>query len=167
MRRLFSMRSGAERDSSTLEGTLAKSNLCERACLRAKEAIMFCACLSRRDSALGFTLVELLVGDLDHRGVDVVALARCTGARESGRRATCMNNLKQLGLAAQQHLEKTRRFPTGGWGPRWIGVGRRRHRIEAARRLGLQSSPIHGWRESLRGDRILDRCSDTMRSANK
>jgi len=33
-----------------------------------------------------------------------------------------MNNLKQMGLAAQQHLEKNRRYPTGGWGPRWVGL---------------------------------------------
>jgi len=34
-------------------------------------------------------------------------------ARESGRRATCMNNQKQLGLAMQQYEGKFRKFP--GW----------------------------------------------------
>ena len=42
-------------------------------------------------------------------------------ARESGRRAQCLNNIKQLSLACLQHEERTRRFPSGGWGPLWVG----------------------------------------------
>jgi prepilin-type processing-associated H-X9-DG protein len=43
------------------------------------------------------------------------------GARESGRRATCANNLKQLGLAGQQHVEKLGYFPSSGWGYMYVG----------------------------------------------
>src|SRR6185295_15904605 len=42
-------------------------------------------------------------------------------ARESGRRLQCENNLKQLGLAAQSHLNIQKTFPSGGWGWHWVG----------------------------------------------
>src|SRR6185295_16835365 len=48
-------------------------------------------------------------------------LPAVNAARESGRRAGCMNNLKQLGLATLQHLERFKNYPTGGWGERWVG----------------------------------------------
>jgi type II secretory pathway pseudopilin PulG len=35
-------------------------------------------------------------------------------AREAGRRTTCANNLKQIGLAASAHLSEHQVFPTGG-----------------------------------------------------
>ncbi len=69
----------------------------------------------------GFTLVELLVVISIIGVLMALLLPAVQAARESGRKATCMNNLKQLGLAAQSNLEKTKRYPTGGWGPRWVG----------------------------------------------
>jgi hypothetical protein len=42
-------------------------------------------------------------------------------ARESGRRAQCQNNLKNLAQACQNHLAAQGHFPTGGWGPAWAG----------------------------------------------
>jgi prepilin-type N-terminal cleavage/methylation domain-containing protein len=83
---------------------------------------MFCARLSRREPASGFTLVELLVVISIIGVLMSLLLPAVNSAREAARRATCMNNLKQMGLAAQQHLEKNRRYPTGGWGPRWVGL---------------------------------------------
>jgi prepilin-type N-terminal cleavage/methylation domain-containing protein len=70
---------------------------------------------------VAFTLVELLVVISIIGVLMSLLLPAVQAARESGRRAQCMNNLKQLGLAVQQHLTQTKRFPTGGWGPRWVG----------------------------------------------
>ncbi len=36
-------------------------------------------------------------------------------ARESGRRMSCINNLKQMGLAVHTHHDATGYYPTGGW----------------------------------------------------
>jgi len=69
----------------------------------------------------GFTLVELLVVISIIGVLMSLLLPAVQSARESGRRAQCMNNLKQLGLACQANLEKNKKFPSGGWGPRWVG----------------------------------------------
>ena len=42
-------------------------------------------------------------------------------AREAVRRTQCENNLKQIGLAAQIHVNVYKFFPTSGWGPNWVG----------------------------------------------
>jgi len=75
----------------------------------------------RPTRAAGFTLVELLVVITIIGILIALLLPAVQGARESARRVTCSNNLKQLGLAAQQHVEKHGIFPTGGWGWFWLG----------------------------------------------
>src|SRR3954451_6715355 len=61
----------------------------------------------------GFTLIELLVV-IAIIGV-LVALIMPAGqaARESANRAKCQNNLKQLGLAAQEYHDNYSSFPPG------------------------------------------------------
>jgi prepilin-type N-terminal cleavage/methylation domain-containing protein len=70
---------------------------------------------------LGFTIVELLVVITIIGILMGLLLPAVNMARESGRRSVCKNNLSQIGKAGQQHLEKHRCFPSGGWGARWTG----------------------------------------------
>lgn len=72
-----------------------------------------------RRCPVGFTLVELLVV-IAIIGVLVgLLLPAVQAARESSRRGSCMNNLKQLGLACLNHMSARGGFPTAGTA--WTG----------------------------------------------
>lgn len=69
----------------------------------------------------GFTLVELLVVIAIIGILVSMIMPAIQSSREAGRRTTCANYLKQLGVATQGHLSAQKHLPSNGWGYRWVG----------------------------------------------
>ncbi len=67
----------------------------------------------RREIVAAFTLVELLVVIAIIGILIALLLPAIQAARESARRIKCEANLRQLGLAVQNHLDAKRAFPPG------------------------------------------------------
>ena len=68
--------------------------------------------MSRQRSA--FTLVELLVVIAIIGVLVALLLPAVQAAREAARRTTCLNQVRQMGIALQNHVDALKVFPTGG-----------------------------------------------------
>lgn len=88
--------------------------------------------MTRRRRLRGFTLVELLVVIAIIGLLVGLILPAIQGAREAARRATCINNVKQLTLGMMRHDDTSRFLPgwrnqirwaatasSGTWNPSW------------------------------------------------
>jgi prepilin-type N-terminal cleavage/methylation domain-containing protein len=72
-----------------------------------------------------FTLVELLVVLAIIGTLAGLLLPAVQAARESARITSCRNNVGQLAKAMLHHESSMGFFPSGGWGPKWLGVAAR------------------------------------------
>lgn len=77
--------------------------------------------MKRPKPSAGFTLVELLVVIAIIGMLIGLLLPAIQAAREAARRSSCVNNLKQWGLAMHNHHDATdrrrRRFQLSAWCP--------------------------------------------------
>jgi hypothetical protein len=66
-------------------------------------------------------LVELLAAIAIIAVLVAITVPAVQAAREAARKASCQNNLRQLGVALESQHGAIGHYPTNGWGYRWLG----------------------------------------------
>ncbi|MDR3634501.1 MAG: DUF1559 domain-containing protein [Isosphaeraceae bacterium] len=79
--------------------------------------------MKTRTAGRGFTLIELLVVIAIIAVLIALLLPAVQAAREAARRASCVNNLKQMGIGLHNYHDVTGSFPTGHLGTGWNDWG--------------------------------------------
>ena len=74
----------------------------------------------------GTTMIELLVTMSGVAALATLALPAVQGVRESARLLSCRHNVSQLAQACINHETSLSCYPSGGWGPVWLGLPGRR-----------------------------------------
>ena len=104
--------------------------------------------MRRHRGRSGFTLIELLVVIAIIAVLIALLLPAVQSAREAARRAQCVNNLKQIGLAIANYESSTRSLPWGD-GPWWTEFSANTMLLPYLEQGPLYNAINFGWSTSV------------------